>query len=172
MPMHFKDVDVIPEIAGLESALLVPCIMCPAVTVAIRERQPLMRLFRHLFKSPPFERYLKDLQTRLRERGVAADVFRSRLYPHWFLCMWSARQRRKLRKRARDYQAVIVLGCNSATETVCNSLDSPDCRVIEGMEVAGLTNARLKFRWPAHVSFEDVRIVPLPRRTSQPGQED
>jgi len=34
MPIHFNDLDVVSEVAGLSSALIVPCNMCPAVTVA------------------------------------------------------------------------------------------------------------------------------------------
>jgi len=38
MPIHFNDLDVISEVAGLSSVLIVPCNMCPAVTVAVREK--------------------------------------------------------------------------------------------------------------------------------------
>ena len=39
MPIHFNDIDIISEIAGLSSALIVPCYMCPAVIVAVRENK-------------------------------------------------------------------------------------------------------------------------------------
>lgn len=39
MPIHFNDLDVVSEVAGLSSALIVPCNMCPAVTVAVREKK-------------------------------------------------------------------------------------------------------------------------------------
>lgn len=162
MPIHFHDIDITPEISGLESALIVPCIMCPAVTIAIREQKPLMKFLRNPFKSAPFEKYLESLQSRLLEQGVKNDVFKSRLYPHWFLCMWSAGRRRKLAKQARDYDAVIVLGCDSATATIRDAVQPSGCKVIEAMEVGGLTNAELKFSFPDKVSFEGVKIVPMP----------
>ena len=90
------------------------------------------------------------------------DVFKSRMYQHWFLCMWSSRRRRKLAERAKNYDAVIVLGCDSATETIKDAVESSGCRVIEAMEVGGLTNARLKISFPDKVSFEGVKIVPMP----------
>jgi len=163
MPIHFHDVDLTAEISGLKSALIVPCIMCPAVTVAIRERKPLIRFFRNPFKSAPFEQYLKSQQQRLTEHGVKNDVFKSRMYQHWFLCMWSVKRRKKLSEQAKRYQAVIVLGCASAVETVRDATKSTDCKVIAAMEVEGLTNARLKFDFPDKVSFEDVKIVPMPQ---------
>ena len=169
MPIHFNDVDLDSEVSGLKSALIVPCIMCPAVTVSIREKQPLMKLFRSIFKSVPFEQYLKALQSRLGDKGIKADIFNSRLYQHWFLCMWSSARRKKLQRHAQRYEAVIVLGCDSATKTARDAIPSTDCKVIEGMKVGGLTNAKMKISFPANISFEDVKIVPLPKQET--GQE-
>jgi len=161
MPIHFKDLDVISETAGLQSALIVPCNMCPAATVAIREKKPFMQLFRSLLKSLPFERYLMNLQAGLREQGVSTEIFRSNFYHQWFMCMWTTAQRRKLQKASKKHDAVIVLGCASATETVRDSVKSTGCKVIEGMEVSGIMNATLSFQLPCNISFEDCRIVPI-----------
>jgi hypothetical protein len=164
MPIHFNDVDLDAEVSGLKTALIVPCIMCPAVTVSIREKQPLMKLFRSIFKSAPFEEYLKALQTRLCDKGIKADIFKSRLYQHWFLCMWSSARRKKLQRHAQGYEAVIVLGCDSALETIRDSLKSTDCKIVEGMRSAGLTNAKLKIEFPGNVCFEGVKIIPMPQQ--------
>ena len=161
MPIHFKDLDVVSETAGLRSALIVPCNMCPAVTVSNREKKPFMQLLRSLLKSLPFEQYLKKLQSRLREQGIKTEIFRSNLYHQWFMCMWTSAQRRKLQKAAGKYEAVIVLGCESATETVRDSVKSPGCKVIEGMKVSGIMNATLRLNLPFNISFEDCRIVPI-----------
>ena len=79
------------------------------------------------------------------------------------MCMWTSRQRRKLEKRARSFDAVIVLGCDSATATV-RDLMPAGVKVIEGMRVAGIMNARLTLRPPADLGFDDCRIVPLSQR--------
>jgi hypothetical protein len=161
MPIHFEDLDVVSELDGVSSALIVPCNVCPATTVAVREQRPFMQLFRSLFKSPPFEEYIKALQARLADKGVKTQVFRSRLYHQWFLCMWTAGQRKKLRKSAKEHDAVVVLGCDSATETVHDAIDSTDCRVIDGMGVTGIMNAQLRFHLPGNICFEKCRIVPI-----------
>ena len=161
MPIHSDDLDVVSEVSGLSSALIVPCNMCPAATVAIRDKKPFMQFFRSLLKSAPFERYLSALQSRLREHGVDTKVFRSSLYHQWFLCMWTSGRRRTLQRCAGQYEAVVVLGCQSATETVRDAVKSSDCKVIEGMKVAGIMNATLRFHLPGSVSFEDCKIVPL-----------
>jgi len=163
MPIHFDDLDVLSEVSGLSSALIVPCNMCPAATVAIREKKPFMQLFRSLLKSAPFGQYLSALQSRLGDQGVSTKVFRSSLYHQWFLCMWTSGRRKKLQKSAKQYEALIVLGCESATETVRDAVKSTDCKVIEGMKVSGIMNATLRFHLPGSVSFEDCKIVPLSR---------
>jgi hypothetical protein len=135
--------------------------MCPAVTVAVKEKQPFMRLFRSLVKSAPFEQYIRALQTQLKERGVNTEVFKSNLYHQWFVCMWTTGRRKKLQKRAKQHEAAIVLGCDTATETVRDSIKSTACKVVEGMTFAGFMNAKLRFHLPCNVSFEDCRLIPL-----------
>ena len=160
MPIHFKDLDVTSEVEGLSSALIVPCNLCPAVTVAVRERKPFMRFFRSLVKSAPFEEYLEALQSRLAEKGVRTRVFRNTLYHQWFMCMWTSRRRKKLQKQAKKYDAVIVLGCDSATATVRDVLP-PGFKVIEAMTTAGIMNGRLSFRLPGRLFFTDCKVVPI-----------
>lgn len=161
MPIHFNDIDVVSRVEGSGSALIVPCIMCPAATMAVREKKPFIQLFRGVLKSPPFERYLSTLQFRLREKGITAEVFKSTFYHQWFMCMWTSGRRKKLQEYAKQYGAVIVLGCDSATETVRDAVKSSDCMVIEGMRVAGIMNAKLKFHLPGNISFEDCKVVPI-----------
>jgi len=161
MPIHLNDLEFTSELDGISSALIVPCNMCPAVTVAVRERKPFLQFFRSFMKSAPFSQYIRKLQSRLLERNVNTKVFKSILYHHWFLCMWTSGRRKKLQKSAKQHEAVIVLGCASAAETVRDSVKLIDCKVIEGMEVAGIMNAKLRFNLPGSVSFEECKITPL-----------
>ena len=161
MPIHLNDLDVASEIEGQGSALIIPCYMCPAVTVAVRESKPFIQLFSSFLKSPPFEQYISALQTRLGEKGVNAKVFKSPLVHHWFLCMWPAGRRRKLKRQIKDYDAAIVLGCDSATETVRELIRADDCKVIQGMDVTGFMNAKMRLHWPGNVSFDDCKIIPI-----------
>jgi hypothetical protein len=161
MPIHFNELDIVSEVAGLSSALIVPCYMCPAVTVSVREKRPFIQLFRNFLKSAPFEQYLKTLRSRLEEHGVKTKVFKSILYHEWFMCMWTSGKRKKLQKCAEQYDAVIVLGCDSATVTVRDVIKSTDCKLIEGMKVAGIMNAQIRFHLPGNISFENCKIVPI-----------
>lgn len=161
MPLHFDDIDVLSQVEGLRSALIVPCNMCPAVTVAVRDRKPFLQIFQNFLKSAPFDEYLAAMQGRLAEAGVRTKVFRSILPHSWFLCFWTAARQKKLKRCAQQYDGVIVLGCQSATITVRNSLIPSTCKVIEGMTVSGIMNATLSFSFPGNVSFEGSTIISL-----------
>jgi hypothetical protein len=166
MPIHFEDRDIASETVGVRSALIVPCYLCPAVTVATRENRPFMRFLRNPVKSAPFDEYLEALRSRLGERGVSTEVFRSRLYHHWFMCMWTARRRKKLAKQAEKHDAVIVLGCDSATQTIRDAVPA-GVRVIEGMKTTGIMNGRLRFRLPDSLVFDGCKVVPIsPQKTT------
>ena len=161
MPIHFNDRDVVSEVAGLSSALIVPCYMCPAVTVSVRENRPFIQLFKNFLKSAPYEQYIATLQSRLEGHGVTSKVFKSTPSHEWFMCMWTSGKREKLKKCAEQYDAVIVLGCDSATETVRDAIKSTGCKVVEGMEVAGIMNAQIRFHLPGNVSFGNCKTVPI-----------
>jgi len=143
--------------------------MCPAVTVAVREKKPFIQFFRSFLKSAPFEQYMTTLQSRLKEHGVKTKVFKSIPSHQWFMCMWTSRKRKKLQKCAENYDAVIVLGCDSATETVRDAVKSIDCKVIEGMEVAGIMNAQIRFHLPGNVSFDNCKTVPISQQKQKEG---
>ena len=104
---------------------------------------------------------MKELQSRLRENGVSTKVFKSIPSHQWFMCMWTSGKRKKLQKCAEQYDAVVVLGCESATATVRDVVKSNSCKVIEGMKVSGIMNAQLRFHLPGNVSFENCKIVPM-----------
>ena len=167
MPIHFNDRDVVSEAAGLRSALIVPCYMCPAVTVSVRGNKPFIELFKSFLKSVPYDQYITTLRSRLEEKGVKTKVFKSAPSHEWFMCMWTSGKRNKLQKCAEKYDAVIVLGCDSAIETVREAVQSTDCKVIAGMEVAGIMNAQIRFHLPGNVSFDNCRIVPISQQNSQ-----
>ena len=166
MPIQLIDRDVPSQAAGLRSALIVPCNMCSAVNVAVNENKPFLQLFKSLLTSPPLERYIHTLQSRLKENGITTNVFKSRFYHQWLLCIWTAGRRKKLQKAAKKYEAVIVLGCETASETVREAVRSTPCKVIEGMEATGFMNVKPRLRLPCDITLEDCKIIPIGSQTT------
>jgi hypothetical protein len=159
MPFRLEDRDISSDIRGVLSALIVPCRFCPAASLAVREGKPYIELFRKFLRTPSYEAYIQRLKSRLETAGIRTAVFDSKL-PHQFVvCMWTAARRKDLARQAAEYDAVIVLGCDGAIETIRSSLQSHDCRIIPGMEVEGLMDVIPIVRFPFNVSLELGRVT-------------
>ena len=158
MPLHLEPVDVSRELGDATSVLIVPCPVCPPVSLAIQRRSPFIELFKSGIKTRAFEDYISEIREPLEQRGVRTGVFA--IYaPLPTMCLWTQGQRKRLLKRAKDFEAAIVLGCDSATYTVEQALEGTGCRVVPAMRMTGITNAAVKLRFPATVTLEEKTRV-------------
>jgi len=163
MPFDLKGRDISSDIAAVRSVLIVPCRFCPAVSLAVKERKPYVELFRKLLRTASYESYIQRMKSRLESAGIRTGVFDSRL-PHQFIvCMWTSGRREDLARQALGYDAVIVLGCDAAVETVRSCLESTDCRVIPGMEVEGIMNVIPTLKFPFTISLEVGNLTRVPQ---------
>ncbi len=154
MPFYLKDRDISSDMAGVRSALVVPCRFCPAASLAVRERKPYIELFRKFLRTPSYESYIQGLKSSLESQEIRTGVFDSKL-PHQFvLCMWTSGRREDLARHAPGFDAIIVLGCDAAVETVRYSVRSNDCGVIPGMEAEGIMNVIPILQFPFNVRLE------------------
>jgi len=172
MPMYLKDVDVVPEAAKFQSALIVLCRFCPAASLAMREGKPYIELFRRFLNTESCEQLINNLQSRLKKEGLKTNVFKGSLFPmplNFITCFWNSGQREKLLKHARQYEAIIVMGCEAAYESVCDILKSTDCQIFLGMESEGVFEAVPKFSLPFNISLKlsNVKPVTFPDRQSE-----
>jgi hypothetical protein len=83
MPIEFNDLDVVSKVTGLSSALIVPCNMCPAVSVAVRENKPFIQFFKSFLKSAPFEQYIRALGPRADARSCRNVLDNMKLSLFW-----------------------------------------------------------------------------------------
>ena len=75
------------------------------------------------------------------------------------MCLWTKGQRKRLLKRAKDFEAVLVLGCESATYSVRQALRGTECRIVEAMRMTGITNATMRFQLPMTLTLEgQIRV--------------
>jgi len=132
MPIYLKDVDVVPEVAKFKSALIVLCRFCPAASLAMRKDKPYIEFFRRFLKTESYEQLINNMQSRLDKEGLKTDVFKGSLLPmplNFIICFWNSGQREKLLKHARQYEAIVVMGCEAAYQSVCKILKSTDCQI-------------------------------------------
>jgi hypothetical protein len=160
MPFCLDVVDVLPEVAEFETVLIVPCRFCPAASMAVKNNEPYIEFPRRLLQTASYERLIKKMKESFEERGITTGVFESNLLHQFVLCMWTSGRRNKLLERAKDYDAVVVMGCEAAVETVRNTLDPTSCRVISGMEAEGIMSIQPRFSLPCNISLELESVTP------------
>ncbi|MEJ2170109.1 MAG: hypothetical protein P8X90_31805 [Desulfobacterales bacterium] len=66
-----------------------------------------------------------------------------------------------LRKRAKKYDALVVLGCEAAVQTIMDSLDPLSVPVIQGMRTEGIMSILPRFDWPGRITLQINSITPL-----------
>ena len=154
MPFYLKESDIVPQVAGLQSVLIVPCGFCPAVSLAVSEKKPYIELFRKFWRTEAYESFIQALKCGIEEKGIKTTVFDIKLPHHYVACMWTYGRRRELAKQAAKFEGVVVLGCEATVEIVRDALRSVDCRVIEGMKSEGIMNVVPKVSFPFDISLE------------------
>jgi len=161
MPVYLKDIHDFQQLEQFESVLIVPCRFCPAASLAVRNNEPYFEFFRHLLQTDAYERYIELMKSDLENKGVKVDVFRSRV-PHQFVvCMWTRRRRKQLMKRAKNYDALVVLGCEAAVQTILDSVDDASFQVVQGMRTEGIMSILPRFKWPDKITLQLNSITPL-----------
>jgi hypothetical protein len=153
MPLYLEPKDVIEQLEGFGSVLIVSCPVCPPMSMAMQSKKPFIQFFKHGFKTEAFEDYIQSIREALEKREIRTDVYTTRA-PCPLMCLWTEGQRSRLLTLARDFEAVLVLGCNSATSTVEDALKDTDCQIFQGMRMKAVANATTRFRFPMNVELD------------------
>lgn len=160
MPFCFEDKDVALEVENYESVLIVPCRFCPAASMAVKSNETYIEFPRRFLKTASYERQLAEMKDSFEERGIKTGVFKSHFLHQFVLCMWTAKRRRALLKRARNFEAVVVMGCEAAVATVRSTLESTACHVISGLKSEGLMSIQPRFALPCNLSLDLESVTP------------
>ena len=161
MPFCLKEIDDFTELDECKSVLIIPCRFCPAASLAVSKNEPYIELFRRFLKTASFEHLIKTTKSDLEKKGLKTDVFKSHL-PHQFvLCGWTSKRRQKLLKYAKKYEALLVLGCEAAVQTIRDSVKSTSCKVLQGMKTMGVMSIKPSFKLPCNISLELDSLTPM-----------
>jgi len=167
MPFHLKPIDDISEFTHFKSVLIIPCRFCPAASSSINNNEPYFEFFRKFLKTDSYERDIKNLKSKFEMEGIKVDVFESKMIHQFVLCMWTEKRRKKLLKRAKEYEALIVLGCEAAVNTVSDAVQSSSCKVFQGLETEGVMSILPKFHFPANIYLEIQSLTPMALQKGQ-----
>ena len=153
MPVNVTPRDVFADLAGFDSVLIASCPVCPPMCLAMQKEEPFIEFFKHGIKTSAFEDYIQSTRDSLEKHGVRTGVF-SIHTPTPMMCLWTKGQRARLLKRANDYEAVLVLACDSGTESAKDALKDTDCQVFQALEMDGVINATTSIHFPLTVVME------------------
>lgn len=154
MPFILKTIEDTSVYEEFKSVLIVPCRFCPAASAAVKNNEPYLEIFRRFLKTGSYEKFINSLKTRLEKQGIRTDVFRSRWIHQFVLCMWTSKRRAALRKCAKNFDAVVVLGCEAAVQTVKDAIEPISCQVLQGVETEGIMSIIPRFSLPCNLSLE------------------
>jgi hypothetical protein len=160
MPFCLDVTDVVPEVVNSSSVLIVPCRFCPAASMAVKNNEPYIEFPRRSLKTASYERLIAEMKDGFEKRGIKTGVFKSNLLHQFVLCMWTAKRRKTLLERAKEYEAVVVMGCEAAVETVRSALKSTTCRVIPGLKSEGIMSIQPRFSLPCNLRLELESVTP------------
>jgi len=160
MPFYLDETEVVAEVADCKSVLIVPCRFCPAASMAVKSDEPYIEFPRRFLQTRAYERLITKTRSALEARGVNADVFRSNLVHQFVLCMWTSRRRKRLADLAQEYDALVVMGCEAAVETVRDAVASSSCRIIQGMRTEGVMSIQPRFNLPGNIRLELQSVSP------------
>lgn len=161
MPVYLKDVSEFPQLEGVGSALIIPCRFCPAASMAVRRDEPYFQFLRGFLKTAAYEELITSMKSTMEQMGIRTDVFRSNWLHQFVLCMWTKRRRKHLARVAAGYEALVVLGCEAAVDTVHDSVDTEKSKVYMGMRSEGIMSVLPRVSLPANLSLKLKRVTPL-----------
>ena len=170
MPINLVPIDISGDVKNVESVLVVSCPVCPQFSLAMQKNSPWIEFFKYGLKTGALENHIKEIRSSLEKSSIQTGVFTSRL-PLPTMCLWTKGQRKRLLKRAKDYEAVVVLGCDSAAFTAQQVLKKTECKVIRGMRTVGITNATVTHRFPLTFELQEKTRVQINQTGEGTGHE-
>ena len=154
MPFILKAIDDTTAYEQYESVLIIPCRFCPAASAAVKNHEPYFEVFRRFLKTGAYESFIRRLKLELEHKGVRVGVFRSRWIHQFVLCMWTSRRRAALRRQALKYDALVVLGCEAAVQTVRDAVNPAPCEILQGVETEGIMSVQPRLGLPCNLTLE------------------
>jgi len=156
MPLALSLVPIDRQFDGCRSVMFVACNVCPRMHFAWEHHERLFSPAMLLGREDSFNRYLRALQLDAERRGHRSGVFRTSRASA--ACLWSTALARKFRRAGAGFDAIGVVGCESAVRTVSQVF--PDKPVVQLVRVEGIANFTLRTTWPLTVEIIAATQIP------------
>jgi hypothetical protein len=153
MPLYMEPAPIDSSMYLNESVLFVICEVCPKMCMSVKQGSPYFSLGRLFGKKDFFDEYIAGLQNSFADQGIQTGVFRNQKL-NSMMCLWPQKQRDMLAEYSKKFQAIAVIGCESAVFTVKDSVKSRNIKIYPMMRVEGIANFKSKMGIPALLKLE------------------
>ncbi len=158
MPLALELVPLGSQFAGKKAVLFVACPICPRMHIQHLAGEPLYSWGTALGKRDAFHRHMTSLVERARAAGATAAWHRTPALSA--ACLWTEADCERLRRKAQAFDAVGVVGCESAAATVARA--APGKAIAQLARVTGIANFTLRARLLLRYDIVAAASVPLP----------
>jgi hypothetical protein len=147
MPILLKPLDSSGEFTSCASVLFVACHVCPRMCLAVEKKEPYFSIS-HLFKKRDyFSEFIAAGREVLEREKIHTACFKTPLFSA-MMCLWPENLRMQLMLQASRFDAVAVIGCQSAVHTVTAAMSQSETKIVPIMEEQGVANFKTKIRFP------------------------
>jgi hypothetical protein len=151
MPIELKFKDTQNLFNNYKSVLIVPCNVCPKMCLSAEKKKPLINLFGSS-KDDCFSEYLNQIRKLLEDKKIYTGLFR--IPPTSpMMCLWPMSVRNRLRSESNKYDAIGVIGCESAVATVAGAVDKSAEDIIMITESLGIANFITEIHYPFRIDL-------------------
>lgn len=164
MPLALSVVPIDRQFDGCRSVMFVACNVCPRMHFAWEHHERLCSVGILLGRADSFDRHLTGLRLDAQRRGQHSAVFRTSRASA--ACLWSTPLARKFGRAGADYEAIGVVGCESAVRTVSQVF--PTKRIVQLVRVEGIANFTLRTAWSLTVEITAAAQIPWEGIQSSP----
>jgi hypothetical protein len=153
MPLYMEPIPIDPSMYLSESVLFVICEVCPKMCMSVKQSRPYFSL-RGLFGEKDFfDEYINNIRNSFADKGLRTGIFRNKKF-NSMMCLWPQKQRDLLSEFSKNFQAIAVIGCQSAVFTVKDSVKSRNIKIYPMMRVEGIANFKSIMEFPALFKLE------------------
>jgi hypothetical protein len=157
MPLALKMMPVDRQFDGCGAVMFVACNVCPRMHFAWERHEPVFSMAMLFGKESGLQRHLDLLRLEAQSRGQQSAIFPTPAATAG--CLWSSALAEKFGRAGAQYEAIGVIGCESAVKTVSQVF--PDKRIVQLVQVEGIANFTLRTKWPMRVEIIAASQVPL-----------
>ena len=103
---------------------------------------------------PIFGEFIAGMRDMLEREKIRTDYYKTP-FLNAMLCLWPEKLRKQLSRYSSDFDAIAVVGCQSAVYTVSDALSPSTMKIVPLMEERGVANFKTRIHFPFRVELSE-----------------